>query len=110
MAAPRRDEADRRLALARAVANLEQADLLVFDEPTSALDPEAESRIMQQLLGLMRDKASLIISHRMSLTRWVDRILVMEAGRIVEEGSHGSLFGRQGKYYRMYQAQAGLYV
>ena len=99
-----------RLAIARAIANLEPADLLVFDEPTSALDPEAESRILQQLLRLMQDKGSLIISHRMSLTRWVDRILVMEAGRIVEEGSHGSLFGRQGKYYRMYQAQAGLYV
>src|SRR5260370_28799136 len=80
-----------RLAIARAMLHAEDADLLVFDEPTSALDPESEAAIMRQILDIAAGKTAFIVSHRLALTRFVDRIIVLDRGRIVEEGSHDAL-------------------
>ncbi|PTB21080.1 hypothetical protein C9I57_10230 [Trinickia symbiotica] len=98
-----------RLAIARAVAHAHDADLLVFDEPTSALDPESEARIMSLLLETAAGKTAFIVSHRLALTRFVDRIIVLDRGRIVEDGSHHTLMQANGKYARMFRAQAAFY-
>ncbi|WP_296659208.1 ABC transporter ATP-binding protein [Paraburkholderia sp.] len=98
-----------RLAIARAMAHADEADLLVFDEPTSALDPESEAALMQLILKLARQRTAVIVSHRLALTRFVDRILVLDRGRIVEAGSHDELIAQNGKYARMFHSQAMFY-
>jgi ATP-binding cassette subfamily B protein len=98
-----------RLAIARAMAHADDADLLVFDEPTSALDPESEADIMKLILGLAAGKTALIVSHRLALTRFVDRIIVLDRGRIMEAGSHDALMELEGKYARMFRSQAHFY-
>lgn len=98
-----------RLAIARAMVHAQSADLLVFDEPTSALDPESESSVMQLILNLARDKTTFIASHRLALTRFVDRIVVLDKGTIIEEGTHDYLIELGGKYARMFHSQARFY-
>lgn len=98
-----------RLAIARALTHAHEADLLLFDEPTSALDPESEAEIMHLLLKASAGKTAFIVSHRLALTRFVDRIVVLEDGRIVESGPHDALIEAEGKYARMFQAQAQFY-
>lgn len=98
-----------RLAVARAMAHAGNADLLVFDEPTSALDPESEADIMRLILELAEQRTTVIVSHRLALTRFVDRIVVLDNGRLIEEGSHEELIARNGKYARMFHSQAMFY-
>ncbi len=98
-----------RLAIARAMVHAKDADLLVFDEPTSALDPESEAAIMQLLLDMAQGRSALVVSHRLALTRFVDRIVVLEHGRIVEQGSHQELTRRGGRYAMMFEHQARFY-
>jgi ATP-binding cassette subfamily B protein len=98
-----------RLAIARALLHLDEADVLLFDEPTSALDPESEAGIMHLLLKAAAGKTTFIVSHRLALTRFVDRIVVLDDGRIVETGTHDVLMIADGKYARMFQAQAQFY-
>ncbi|MEM5326092.1 ABC transporter ATP-binding protein [Paraburkholderia sp. JHI2823] len=98
-----------RLAIARAMAHADEADLLVFDEPTSSLDPESEADIMRLILKLAEQRTAVIVSHRLALTRFVDRILVLDQGRLVEDGSHAELIARNGKYARMFHSQAMFY-
>jgi len=98
-----------RLAIARAMAHADEADLLLFDEPTSALDPETEAGIMHRILQLSRQKTAVIASHRLALTRFVDRIVVLHQGKIVEQGSHEVLMALKGKYARMFLHQARFY-
>ncbi|WP_051690938.1 ATP-binding cassette domain-containing protein [Photorhabdus australis] len=98
-----------RLAIARAMAHVDEADLLVFDEPTSALDPESEGEIMRLILKLARQRTTVIVSHRLSLTRFVDRIIVLHQGRLVETGTHDELITQNGKYARMFHSQASFY-
>jgi ATP-binding cassette, subfamily B, bacterial len=97
-----------KLAVARAY--LREAELLVLDEPTAALDARAEVEVYRQFRDVSRGKTVLLISHRLGSARLADRILVLEAGMIVEEGSHAELMARGGLYSRMLGAQAQWYA
>ena len=80
-----------------------------MDEPTAALDPRSEEEIFQSMADISRDKTCLFISHRLSSTRLADRVLVMEDGRVAEEGSHEALMRQGGIYRELYEAQARQY-
>ncbi|MEO5342028.1 MAG: lipid A export permease/ATP-binding protein MsbA [Gammaproteobacteria bacterium SHHR-1] len=90
-----------RLAIARAL--LKDAPILILDEATSALDNESERQVQQALDGLKGQRTTLIIAHRLSSIEQADNIVVMDAGRIVESGSHADLLRRQGQYSRLLQ-------
>jgi len=92
-----------RLAIARAL--LRDAPLLLLDEATSALDAESERLVQDALDRLMEDRTTVVIAHRLATVRAADRIVVMEQGRIVEEGNHASLTARGGLYARLARLQ-----
>ncbi|HEY9808082.1 MAG TPA: ABC transporter ATP-binding protein [Halomicronema sp.] len=92
-----------RIAIARAV--LLNPRILILDEATSALDSESEALVQEALERLMQDRTVFIIAHRLATVRRADRILVMEKGRIVEEGTHGQLLEKEGRYARFYAQQ-----
>jgi ATP-binding cassette subfamily B multidrug efflux pump len=94
-----------RVAIARVV--LKDAPILVLDEATSALDSEVELAIQEQLLGLMEGKTVIAIAHRLSTIARMDRLIVLEAGRIVEEGTHDELLRLGGHYERLWRHQSG---
>ena len=91
------------LTIARAM--LLDARILILDEATSNVDTETELKIQAAMRRLMRDKTCFVIAHRLSTIRNADAILVVDQGRIVEQGRHGELMEQQGFYYRLYQAQ-----
>lgn len=97
-----------RIALARLYVN-PHAEIYILDEPTASLDASAESQIYESVLSQAREKTLLFISHRLSITPYMDRILVFADGAIVEEGTHTELMQKNGLYYQMYEAQAELY-
>jgi ATP-binding cassette, subfamily B, bacterial MsbA len=90
-----------RLAIARAL--YKDAPILVLDEATSALDTESELAVQEAIRRLTRDRTSLIIAHRLSTVRHADRIIVMDAGRMVESGTHAELVAKNGTYAHLYQ-------
>ncbi len=90
-----------RLAIARAL--YKDAPILILDEATSALDAESERSVQEALQVLMRDRTTLVIAHRLSTVRNADRIAVMDAGQIIEIGSHQTLIHKDGAYARLYQ-------
>ena len=92
-----------RMAIARAL--LRNAPLLLLDEATSALDAESERLVQDALDRLMTDRTTIVIAHRLSTVRAADRIVVMEAGQIVEEGDHSTLMDRDGLYARLARLQ-----
>jgi subfamily B ATP-binding cassette protein MsbA len=92
-----------RLAIARAI--LKDAPILILDEATSQLDSESESLVQKALGNLMRGRTTLVIAHRLSTVMNADRIVVMENGRIVDQGTHGELIERGGVYKRLYELQ-----
>jgi ATP-binding cassette, subfamily B, multidrug efflux pump len=94
-----------RIALARVV--LKNAPILILDEATSALDSEVEAAIQEQLETLMQGKTVIAIAHRLSTIARMDRLVVMDAGRIVEEGTHQALLGLNGHYARLWRRQSG---
>jgi ATP-binding cassette subfamily B protein len=96
-----------KIALARAF--IKDAPVVILDEPTAALDPRSEFELYRRFAELMRGKTVLLISHRLSAARMADRILVLEHGRIVEEGTHESLMTRGGRYAELYRMQASHY-
>jgi len=92
-----------RIAIARAL--LKDAPILVLDEATSSLDSEAERSVQEALEVLMENRTTLVIAHRLSTVRRADRIIVVEHGRIVEQGTHDELFARDGEYRKLYDLQ-----
>jgi ATP-binding cassette subfamily B protein len=98
-----------RVAIARAI--LKNAPLLVLDEATSSLDSESEMLIQEALLNLMKNKTTLVIAHRLSTIMRMDRIVVIQNGQIVEEGTHGDLIQQSsGLYRRLWELQVGGYL
>ncbi len=98
---------NQRLALARAL--YKDAPIVVLDEPTAALDPLAEAELYERFAELVQGKTSIFISHRLSSTRFCDRILLMEDGRIEEMGTHEELMEKNGKYAHLFRVQAQYY-
>ena len=96
-----------KLLLSKAV--YKDAPILVLDEPTAALDPIAENELYLKYNELTKNKLSFFISHRLSSTRFCDRILFLSDGKIAEEGTHEELMAKKGKYYKMYQIQSYYY-
>jgi ATP-binding cassette, subfamily B, bacterial len=96
-----------KLALARAY--LRDAQLLILDEPTASLDARSEFEVFERFAELTFGKMALLISHRFSTVRMADRIVVLEGGRLVEEGSHSELVARGGRYAAMFEMQAANY-
>jgi subfamily B ATP-binding cassette protein MsbA len=92
-----------RLAIARAL--LKNPPLLLLDEATSSLDAESERLVQAALERLMRDRTVLVIAHRLSTVQHADRILVLDAGRIVASGAHAELLEKEGVYRKLYQLQ-----
>ena len=94
-----------RIALARVI--LKDAPILLLDEATSALDSEVEAAIQQTLYGMMQGKTVIAIAHRLSTIAQMDRIIVMDQGRIIEDGSHDDLLAANGQYARFWARQSG---
>jgi ATP-binding cassette subfamily B multidrug efflux pump len=94
-----------RIAIARVL--LKDAPILVLDEATSALDSEVEQAIQEQLYNLMTGKTVIAIAHRLSTIAAMDRLVILDQGRIIEQGSHGELLQRGGLYAELWARQSG---
>ena len=97
-----------RVAIARVI--LKDAPILVLDEATSALDSEVEAAIQSSLGTLMERRTVIAIAHRLSTIAQMDRLVVLDHGRIVEQGSHGELLRRDGHYAALWRRQSGGFI
>ncbi len=86
---------------------LKNAPILLLDEATSALDSESEKLIQDALWKLMEGKTALVIAHRLSTIQRMDRIVVLDEGKIIEEGKHGELLNNNGLYAKLWKHQSG---
>ncbi|BCJ98350.1 ABC transporter ATP-binding protein [Anaerocolumna chitinilytica] len=96
-----------KIAIARSM--ISDAEVIIFDEPTSSLDPISEVKIFEQFNNIAKDKTSIIVSHRLGVTQFCNKIIVMDAGKIVEMGSHKELMIKNGLYKTLYTMQASKY-
>lgn len=97
-----------RQRMAIAMAFLKDPKILILDEPTSALDAESEQKVKESIERLIKNRTTIIIAHRFSTVRNVDKIVVLDKGRIVEIGSHDELLKKRSVYYNLYSLQAGI--
>ncbi len=97
-----------RIAIARAM--LKDAPILLLDEATSALDSESEALIQDALWKLMEGRTAIVIAHRLSTIQKMDRIVVLDNGKIVEEGSHKELIRANGTYASLWERQSGGFI
>lgn len=97
-----------RIAIARAI--LKDAPLLILDEATSALDSESERLIQQSLKSLMKGRTSIVIAHRLSTIAALDRIIVLDKGKIIEDGTHKELLAKKGTYATLWSHQSGGFI
>ena len=96
-----------KVILARAYMG--EPDFLILDEPTAAIDPIEEMKVLGDFRKVIMNKTALLVSHRIGFAKMADRILFMQNGKIIENGSHSELLKQKGEYYRIYQAQKELY-
>lgn len=99
---------NQKLAISRVF--YKNASLIILDEPSSALDPISEYQLNHTMLAAAEERSVVFISHRLSTTRKADRIVMLEKGRIIEQGSHEELLKMEGKYAQMWKAQAECYI
>jgi ATP-binding cassette subfamily B protein len=97
-----------RIAIARAI--LKDAPILLLDEATSALDSESEGLIQEALWKLMEGRTAIVIAHRLSTIQKMDRIVVLDDGQIIEEGTHKQLIGKKGRYAKLWAHQSGGFI
>jgi ATP-binding cassette, subfamily B, bacterial len=97
-----------KVALARAFMR-EDADILILDEPTAALDAEAEHAVFERFRTLTAGRTAILISHRFPTVRMADRILVLEGGRVIEDGTHAELLAAGARYAELFTMQAAGY-
>ena len=97
-----------KLSVARAF--YKDADILILDEPTASLDALAEQAIYDQFAALSKDKITLLVSHRLSSATTASKIIVLENGKLIEEGTHATLMAQQGAYYTLFTTQAKHYI
>lgn len=97
-----------KLALSRVFAK--DCGVVILDEPSASLDPISEAEMYESIIDLMKDKTVILISHRLSACKKMDRIYVMEDGEIAEEGTHGELLQKGGIYANMWNIQSSKYI
>ncbi len=97
-----------RIALARAF--MRRSELLVLDEPTASIDAEGEHELFERFRALKANRTAILITHRFGTVRMADRIVVLDAGRVVEEGTHAELLAKEGLYAKMFLMQAAGYA
>lgn len=97
-----------KLAIARAI--VKNAPIVIMDEPSSSLDPIAERELMDLMREVFKQKIMIIVSHKLSMTKEADIILLLDDGKVREIGSHLELINKNGEYKRMWKAQAEKYI
>jgi ATP-binding cassette, subfamily B, bacterial len=99
-----------RIAIARALSRIDTTELLILDEPTASIDPENEHDIYALIREMSKYRTTLVVSHRLGMARFADRVVVLNDGRIIEEGTHEALMLQAGKYSEMFNKQMSQYV
>ncbi len=96
-----------RVAIARGL--FREHDVILLDEPTASIDPLEEQALYERFMEIATGRTAILVTHRLGSARLADRILVMQEGRIIEDGDHEDLLARRGLYHEMFSAQAAWY-